>query len=437
MYKFIFTLLCILSQYVISAQNIVHLCVNDTLQNFAVPLTNGSTYNWHLSSNIATINSGNGTEHILLDLNNTGEFWLHVEEIDINLCIGRDSIRIYVHDIPDPYIYAIGDPAFCDGDYVTLISDSLYSSIVWNNGINEREIDVYNDGVYYITAEDSNGCIANSNLIHVNVHPNPQANFIIDGECFGSFTSFIDSSIISSGSILEWKWNFGDQNYDNGSIVNHLYNSIGIYNVELNIESEFGCVDSITKSIQIFHIPKAEFTFQPTQVSILNPSINFINNSINSSPILWDFGDSTYSYEESPTHNYLNPGTYDVTLVVEDTNSCIDSVSYNVSVFYDFILYVPESFTPNQDGINEVFGPRGLRFQNFISYEFTIYNRWGEVVFKTNDINAYWDGRPMNRNYMNFDVNDLVEEGVYTWSIIIQDEIGALRKKYGKVFLIR
>ena len=82
-----------------SAQNIVHLCINDTLQNFAVPLTNGSTYNWHVSSNISTINSGNGTEHILLDLNNTGEFWLHVEETDINLCIGRDSIRTvsYTH----------------------------------------------------------------------------------------------------------------------------------------------------------------------------------------------------------------------------------------------------------------------------------------------------------------------------------------------------
>ena len=291
--------------------------------------------------------------------------------------------------------------------------------------------------MYYITATDSNGCISNSNLIDVNVYPNPQANFIIDGECFGSSTLFIDSSMISSGDILEWKWSFGDQNYDSGSVVNHLYNSIGIYNVELNIESEFGCIDSINKNLQIFHVPKAEFTFKPTQVSILNPSVNFINNSINSSTILWDFGDSTFSYAENPTHNYLNPGTYDVTLVVEDSNSCIDSVSHNVSVFYDFILYVPQSFTPNQDGINETFIPKGLRFQKFRSYEFTIYNRWGEIIFKTNDVNAYWDGRSMNRDYVNFHVNDLVEEGFYTWSIIIQDEIGALRKKYGKVFLIR
>ena len=64
----------------IFAQNIVHLCEGETAQNFAVPLTNGSTYTWTITSNIATIISGNGTEHIQIDLNNTGMFWLHVQE---------------------------------------------------------------------------------------------------------------------------------------------------------------------------------------------------------------------------------------------------------------------------------------------------------------------------------------------------------------------
>ena len=92
----------------ISAQNVLNLCLGDTLQNFAVPLTNGSIYNWTVSSNIANINSGNGTEHILLDLNNTGMFWLYVEEIDVNSCIGKDSIQIEVHSNPNPFIYSIG-----------------------------------------------------------------------------------------------------------------------------------------------------------------------------------------------------------------------------------------------------------------------------------------------------------------------------------------
>ena len=99
----------------LSAQNVIRLCEGDTAQNFAVPLSNGSTYNWTVkaTNNIATITSGNGTEHILIDLNNTGMFWLHVLETDANLCTGEDSILVEVHSKPNPQIYADGALFFC------------------------------------------------------------------------------------------------------------------------------------------------------------------------------------------------------------------------------------------------------------------------------------------------------------------------------------
>ena len=83
----------------IAAQSTLHLCVGSTDHNFAVPYTNGSTYQWVVQGNpnIATITSGNGTEHIKLDLNNTGVFKLVVAETDVNGCNGSDSIFINLH----------------------------------------------------------------------------------------------------------------------------------------------------------------------------------------------------------------------------------------------------------------------------------------------------------------------------------------------------
>ena len=128
----------------------MHLCEGDTAQNFSVPLTNGSTYNWTITPNIATITFGNGTEHILIDLNNSGVFLLHVQETDVNFCTGKDSILVEVHPIPNPSIYSVENPEFCEGDFITLISDSMYHSLIWNNGMNTSSIDVYDSGDYFI-----------------------------------------------------------------------------------------------------------------------------------------------------------------------------------------------------------------------------------------------------------------------------------------------
>ena len=211
------------------AQNVVHLCEGDTAQNFAVPLTNGSTYNWTITPNIATITSGNGTEHILIDLNSTGMFWLHVLEIDVNMCTAKDSILVEVHSIPVPSIYSVGNTEFCEGSFVTLVSDSMYYSLIWSNGINTQSVDIYNNGNYFVVVADTNGCLNISNSISVQIHPNPEAHFWIDGVCFESETNFIDSSVISSDVIVSWIWDLGDGSYASGPAVSHWYNSTDVF----------------------------------------------------------------------------------------------------------------------------------------------------------------------------------------------------------------
>ena len=141
--------------------------------------------------------------------------------------------------------------------------------------------------------------------------------------------------------------------------------------------------------------------------------------SENFSPILWSFDDGRDTTIENPIHIFSDPGNYEVKLYVSDTNNCMDSVSHNITVYYDFILYVPNSFTPNIDGKNDLFLPKGLRMEKYQSYEFTIFDRWGEEIFRTNKISEGWNG-------------DNAISGKYTWVIIITDELGEVGKKWEK-----
>lgn len=421
-----YILLLFLLQINISAQNTIHLCEGDTAENFAVPANNGSTYNWTIqgSSNIANIVSGNGTEHIVIDLNNTGVFWLHVLEIDANFCIGKDSVLVEVHPKPNPNISAVGPIKFCQGDSVLLQVDSLYSSFLWNNNENSSYIyaDITDD--YFVSVTDINGCSNTSNSISVVSYANPIASFIVDGLCLDYPTYFIDQSIIPLGQSTSNIWHLGNGEIFYGDSVTYTYNQIGNYEVGLSIQNEFGCKDSLIQIVEVNSNPKADFTYDPLTISTLNPEINFTNTSLDAVPFLWHFGDSVFSVESDPLHIYEDPGIYEVMLIVEDDNECKDSLTKNIIMYYDFILHIPSAFTPNNDNDNDTFGPSGLRMEKYKTYDFQIYNQWGDRIFQTSDINEWWDG------------NNAPAE-VYNWILIITDELGKVRQQNGVVTLIR
>lgn len=409
----------------LSSQNVIRLCESDTLQNFAVPITSGSIYNWTIGTqNIATITSGNGTEHIQIDLNNTGVFWIHVLETNANLCTAKDSILVEVYPKPNPLIYAESPVFFCEGSQVVLTSDSMYSSIIWNNGFSTQSVSVDTSGLYFIIVSDTNGCLSTSNGIDIVVYPNPIADFWIDGVCFQLETNLVDFSSISSGNIVSWIWSLGDGNYSSGENINHLYQDANLFDVSIKVISDMGCSDSATKQFQIFHIPDADFNFNPRTASTLHPEVTFTNTTIDAIPILWDFDDGRDTTIENPIHVFSDPGMYEVMLTVSDSNNCIDSVLQTIKVMYDFIIYLPNTFTPDGDGKNEVFIPKGFRMAKLESYQFIVYNRWGEIVFNTEKVGEGWNGK-----------NAIV--GKYAWAIIITDEMGVLQKKVGEVLLIK
>ena len=404
------------------AQDTLHLCVGES-HDFAVPYTNGSNYDWKIqNTSVATILSGNGTEHIIMNLNSSGVFFLIVDELNSSGCFGSDSILVEIHDKPTPIISASGSVQVCLGVDLIIVN-TIFDSYLWSDGSSSPELVIDSPGNYSVIVTDEFGCINNSNSILVDVQ-SATADFYSEGICVNSPTTFLSTSFSLGDVINSLSWDFGNGVQSYSDSVSVSYNLVGDYHVSLFIETAAGCKDSIVKTITIFENPKANFNYNPYTISTLNPDINFVNTSTNASLYLWDFGDSISSIIESPSHIYDDAGVYDVMLIVKNINECMDSITKNIVMYYDFLLHVPTAFTPNDDGDNDQFGPLGLRMEKYLSYGLYIYNQWGGVIFETEDVNDWWDGADS-------------QNGTYAWAIVIVDELGKVHKKVGEVLLIK
>ncbi|WP_439697099.1 gliding motility-associated C-terminal domain-containing protein [Mucilaginibacter sp. AW1-7] len=139
--------------------------------------------------------------------------------------------------------------------------------------------------------------------------------------------------------------------------------------------------------------PVAAFDTDPSNTTALyGPlAIQFKNRSVNADSYLWDFGDGTTSTESEPGHTYNNKGEYTVKLTATKSNSCFSSVSKaNLAIIQlDNYIFIPNAFSPNGDGINDTFK---VTITNIKAYHIRIFNRWGQQLFESNDINNSWDG---------------------------------------------
>jgi gliding motility-associated-like protein len=186
----------------------------------------------------------------------------------------------------------------------------------------------------------------------------------------------------------------------------------------------------VTAIVNIADIPgpTADFSVNPQVATIDDPLFTFYDNS-SGSPVLWswNFGDNSTSVVQNPVHSYDASGTYNIMLTVENAMGCRDSVMREVIVKDNFLIWLPNAFSPNNDGFNDFFGPKGVGIVSD-QYEFYIYNRWGQELFFTHDINMRWDGK-VNGNP--------VKEDVYLWIVVVTGVDGLPYKFHGHVTLIK
>ncbi|MCD6019330.1 MAG: C-terminal target protein [Bacteroidetes bacterium] len=215
----------------------------------------------------------------------------------------------------------------------------------------------------------------------------PIANFKFVTGCSKDSVKFIDQSSISTGSITDWTWNFGDGN--NSLIQNpaNNYSQVSSYTVSLQVRAANGCMNAANGVVSL--IPPVLADFVPGGGDFLiNQPIAFTNQSSGSTNYIWSFGDGTTTSSTDPTHAFSSLGSYSVMLVASNSIGCKDSISVNVNV-KPAGYAIPGGFTPNGDGMNDGFSVLGGPFS---SYELRVFNAWGNEIFVTNSQNDKWDG---------------------------------------------
>lgn len=250
---------------------------------------------------------------------------------------------------------------------------------------------------YEFEVSDGCGTTPATASVTVTVEPAPVVDFTVDAPsgCEPHTATFNN---LSEPAGVQWLWDFGDTGSSAGTSTQQnpsfTYVEVGTYDITLQVTNSNGCTSdtTIVAMVEVVSPPDAAFSANPMNTTLIAPTITFTDQSQgNVTEWEWTFGDGTDTDEQSPVHTYQDTGYFSVTLLVTSAEGCIDIARSNVNVGPDFMFYIPNSFTPDGDGLNDTFGPKGegIRWE---TYEMSMFDRWGKQIFYTNDIDTGWDG---------------------------------------------
>jgi gliding motility-associated-like protein len=357
-------------------------------------------------------------------------------------------IKVNVH--PPLKVTGSNDVSLCIGDSTKLTAVGSggnggpykYTWAPAVNGVpgNNLTVKPSANTTYTVTIKDDCGTPAAMDSIKVNMNASPVIKFGGDSlsGCTPVSTNFKDSSSVAGGGIISWKWDFGDGSQSDAKDPTHIFSTNGttsLYSVTLTVQSNNnGCTSVLKKNkmIQVYPMPVPSFD-APLSTSIVNPVIHFTNNSVGVTSWEWNFGDTicaplnNVSTQFSPNHTYSAIGKYCVNLLVQNGGGCKDSTFKCIDIDPQFVIFIPNAFTPNGDGDNDVFYAKGEYIHDF---EMRIFDRWGNIIYYTDDINKPWNGKRNN-------AGEVEEQDVYVYQITIKDNKDKRHKYVGTVTLIK
>jgi gliding motility-associated-like protein len=227
-------------------------------------------------------------------------------------------------------------------------------------------------------------------------------------------------------------WDFGDGATSNEKDPVHVYSDPGRYTVRIGIKSPNGCETQAEYAqwIEIKESPLADFDVIPEILSITNPEIRINNKSIGGNYHFWNFGTGDVSFDFEPKYSFPDTGLYSILYILTADNHCTDTLIKTVDVSPDVNLFFPNAFTPNGDGINDEFYPKGSFLRYMVGYRLTVWDRWGGMVFETEDPRASWNGKKFNSG-------DVLPQGVYVYNYSFRTARGKIIADRGFVTLIK
>jgi gliding motility-associated-like protein len=233
-----------------------------------------------------------------------------------------------------------------------------------------------------------------------------------------------------SDTPIFYEWNFGDGNISNSQTGAHIFQNSGTYGITVLGYTVAGCIREIffalEDSIVVHPAPIANFEILSEDLNILNPLVEVQNLSEDAISCNYFMSDGGESDDCDFTYSFIEGGYHTITQVVTNEFGCTASLVGRV--FIDgFMFYAPNSFSPNNDGVNDYWIPV---MTGVSAYECKIYDRWGTLIFETNDLDKAWTGDV--RGGSNYAAN-----GIYQFDIQFNDSAGLSRRKQGHICLFR
>jgi gliding motility-associated-like protein len=325
----------------------------------------------------------------------------------LNYTFNNQSVATNASFGPRSFVWDYGDGSAPD---TSLNGSHTYSAI--------------SDYTVKLTLIDPAFCNApQTKSIQLRVDPLVKAKFSTPGTGCAPYTA----NFVNQSGTSDVTWLFDDGASTNVENPSKTYSTPGNYQVRLVARDPNTCNKADTSAyftIVVSDKPKAEFSWQPNP-PISNTPTAFTNLSAGAIKYKWDFGDGTGSTESNPSHQYKSTGSFTAQLVAFNQFNCTDTFRLTVQALVSPLLDVPNAFTPGKFGINSVVNVAGF---GILKMDWRIYNRWGQMVFQSNDVKLGWDGKFKGKDQ---------PMDVYTYTLDAEFSDGNKIRKTGDITLIR
>jgi gliding motility-associated-like protein len=289
-----------------------------------------------------------------------------------------------------------------------------------------------NNQTYTFVVEDNCANIV-QDIVQIYNYEKPPLSFTSDilNGCVPLEVKFNETSVCNN---CLYTWDFGDNDGISFSPNNnpiHIFENAGVFDISCSVINENGCKNSLViyQMIEAYPKPEGAFTAIPDVTPIIKPIIDFNNLSEGGISYYWSFDDGDSSVVENPFHQFPAVGYYNVELIVKSIHNCVDTVRYTVRINDIYTFYAPTAFSPDGDGLNDKFKVTGTGI-NLDEFNLKVYNRWGEVIWETNDIFDGWDGR-LKQN------GKIAQNATYTWRCVFLDFSGVEHEETGPLTLVK
>lgn len=415
------------------------VCFGDSTHFFAAVSFNGGgtpdKWVWDFENN-ATLLFGNQNVSFLYKY--AGNHTVNFLGISSNNCGIDTTVSVIVN--PRPAVDFNFTPT-CLSDSTQFTNNSQITNgtltHLWDFGDNttdniENPSHLYNSEKNFtikLTGTSDKGCIDSSSK-SISISPLPVLDFSSSDTqgCTPLCVSLIPSIYLSYGAINDYVWDYGNGHKNTDSLSSYCYKESGKFPIELTAITDKGCKKSLRKAdyITVFQTPNAHFDIDSDsdEKFVTNNPLKFSNLSSDEVFVWnWSFGDSSLSDLSSPIHSYSDSGFYTVVLAVKTENNCTDTTTKIIKINPAIYLYLPNTFTPDDNDINDLFIPKsyGISISN---YTFQIIDRWGSIVFETHDLSEGWNGASAKHN------TDFMKNGVYVYRLEFED---LFKKKYNRI----